>query len=392
MNSRDIVKSKLLETKIKEYFTKNPSKQSAIFKATLGDRQLFWKAIRENANTVKITEVKTDTKSYIVEVNAPIGETSAPYNDISRSFMDAVAAPPNPSNLQNVIRSLNAKALMLTDPTERERANNLLANLNAMASSTRAASKIKGTAGNLGSTGTTVSNMGISTLAKGRAESVTQEAGPVKSSPAFSAASSAFTQALAPPFDHVKLASTLNKLNSLVGQITDPTERQNMGMMIGQLTHMVDATTQGGGARVNVQGPPKGGTPGGLPPKEGKLYENAPFTSPPFKYASKIFTKTLMDPAGAQQAANAIQQVAGKVTDPQEKEQIIYMISHLMTLMNAAQPGTTSVQPAAQPTTGVAPASGLQQMPPGVAPKESRYRFGKSLTEKKKTVMKIRMI
>lgn len=69
----------------------------------------------------------------------------------------------------------------------------------------------------------------------------------------FSNLSRQFVQAMTPPFDHVKLASTLKAVESSIGKIVDPKEKNEAGAMLGALTNMVDATTAGGGSKVQMQ-------------------------------------------------------------------------------------------------------------------------------------------
>lgn len=69
----------------------------------------------------------------------------------------------------------------------------------------------------------------------------------------YSNLSKQFVQAMTPPFDHARLSNVLRVANQAVGKVVDPKEKNEIGAMIGALTNMVDATTAGGGSKVQMQ-------------------------------------------------------------------------------------------------------------------------------------------
>jgi len=81
----------------------------------------------------------------------------------------------------------------------------------------------------------------------------------------FSSLSRQFVQAMTPPFDHSKLSSVLRTANTSIQKIVDPKERTEAGAMIGALTNMVDATTAGGGSKIQMKSASTTAAPGAKP-------------------------------------------------------------------------------------------------------------------------------
>lgn len=67
MDANQIVKNRILANQISQYFQDNPARESVIIKADLGENKVYWRAIREGDNRFRITEVRTNTTSYIFE-------------------------------------------------------------------------------------------------------------------------------------------------------------------------------------------------------------------------------------------------------------------------------------------------------------------------------------
>jgi hypothetical protein len=68
MDKSDIVKKNLLRRKIKEYFTKNPTKKSAIFEINFGGKT-YWRVVKEDSS-YSITEVTTTKNKFLMELPA----------------------------------------------------------------------------------------------------------------------------------------------------------------------------------------------------------------------------------------------------------------------------------------------------------------------------------
>ncbi|HEU5118864.1 MAG TPA: hypothetical protein VFT74_19885 [Isosphaeraceae bacterium] len=79
-------------------------------------------------------------------------------------------------------------------------------------------------------------------------ESVSRSKKPLKeASGPFANASKVFMGAMSSLGDHNKLSQAHKQLSGMVGQVTDPTEKQQLGSMIGALTGAVDVSTKGAG-------------------------------------------------------------------------------------------------------------------------------------------------
>lgn len=230
--------------KITEYFQSNPTKESVIVKSAADNKsKVFWRAVREGANRFKITEVSTNTDTFMFQ----IAETSSAFNDLSKAFMDAVSSPSNPAALTNALKLMGTKQGMLDDPGEQQRADAMLSNLSALAKSSSVATKLK-------------KPMGASSASQIEGEGLVQEA---PASPAFQKASTLFTNSIG-TFDHNAMSSALKQMNALVSQITDPVERNNFGTMMGGLTSAIDSSTAGGGNAVDMKNAPKTTKPSGI--------------------------------------------------------------------------------------------------------------------------------
>jgi len=68
MDTKQLVKNKILLNKVAEYFAKHPKKESVVVRADFGESKIFWRAVRESFNKFAITEVKTVTDSFIFEI------------------------------------------------------------------------------------------------------------------------------------------------------------------------------------------------------------------------------------------------------------------------------------------------------------------------------------
>lgn len=400
MNNKQIVKNRVLVRKISEYFQKHPEKDSVVLNANLGESKLFWKAVREGHNKFKITEVNTSTSNFMFEVRTPLRETSAPFGDISKSFMDTVSNRPDPKDIQNTIRVLNAKAVMLQDPAERDRAGNMIASLTALASAGRLNSKMK-TGPSATSSNTAPGSMpGTSGTPPSpfKREASIHEA--PQASFAFTAASAAFMKAIQPPPDHNRLNTGFKTINQLLTKISDPSEKAQVGSMIGTLTQMVDATTAGAGASAQ-KGKAAAGPSAAKGPfyKESRLYE----ASQAFAKASQEFMHGMTPPfdhVRLSQALKTCNQLLAQVTDQNERSQLGMLIGTLTNQVDATTAGggsavntpmTKTSVPAAKPATpptfqGAPPPAPKQTL------KQGAVHRGKLVSEKKKNPKIIKVL
>ncbi len=269
MNYADIVKNRVIMNKITEYFKANPTKRSVVVKAAVDENtKTYWRAVRQESNKFKVTEVKTATDTYMLQLaESVVRESSPAFSDLSKAFMDAVSGPGDYSQYSNALSLMTTKQSQLQDPKEQQRADAMLQNLSALAKSTRVANKI-----------------GAS-----QREARLREA-PLKGSPEYQQASTLFSKAMS-SMDHSQLSSTLKHMNQMAAKISDPFEKQQFGAMIGGLTGAVDATTAGGGAAVASKGGTKTKGNGFFQGQDKKMGSGAIGANPPAASAQK--------PAGA---------------------------------------------------------------------------------------------
>lgn len=251
---KKIVKNSLLLNKITEYFAKNPQRNSVVVKAAIDGNKVFWRAVREGASKFRITEVNTSTNSFLFEIDSDkkgsasspngampidklpkksLSEASPAYGQISKMVVDAIASP-DPSAVSKAIKQISALSAKITDKHEAEQ---VAAILDYLGDEERKTSR-HASFSNALKTGTPAK--------PAEAKKITE------ASQQFGQASREFVAAMTPPLDHNKLSLALKKINGLVGQITDPFEREQIGGLMGILTQAVDSTTAGGGSKFDT--------------------------------------------------------------------------------------------------------------------------------------------
>lgn len=367
MDSKQIVKNGVLMAKLTEYFSANPDKESVVIRAeTGGPQKTFWRAVRQESNRFKITEVNTVSDSYVFELN---GIQESAYQDLLDAFLDATTQEHDPARIQRAARVMQTKFAQLKSPEEQARANNLLAAISAVSSANRAVAATRKS-----------SALGRQIGAK---ESKIREA-PQAVSPNARKASTIFMQAMS-SFDHNQMSSALRQINALLPGVQDPQDRENMGKMIGALTGAVDNSTAGGGSPITLQKRPvvspqaQANNPiinkahkivTGAPPKAKLLAtESAEFVA-----ASSEFTAALTPPFShdkLQRAYIKVNMLRRKVTDPDEQYNLNLMSRELSRLSDDVKSARPSKPDATALNTG-------------------RSHFGKRLREdqKKKRAVK----
>jgi hypothetical protein len=261
----NMVKNRMLLGKITEYFSKNSDRNSVVLKANLGGRNIFWRAIRESTNQFRIVEVSTSTTSFLFEVETgkqkAIKEASAEFSQISKAYMAAMDSPDQAAKSQ-AVKQIYQLAPKVKDPKEIEQTSAILDDLSAQTDKTTNPSSF-GSPAAAQAGKPPVHKFPPPPARKFPPPPARKEAKLAENSQQFKTCSSEFLAAMTPPFDHAKLSLALKKVNSLIGQITDPVERDQAGIMMGELTNLVDKTTAGGGSKFNTPPPKKPGGTGG---------------------------------------------------------------------------------------------------------------------------------
>lgn len=276
--NNNIVKKDLLRRKINEYFSKNPSAKMVIIKADVGGNKTHWKVTKEG-KSFKVVEVNTVKEEYIFEAPAaaqtsvgrekkpfeydpdqkpgmtpPKGGTVAPGQEPQKKMPGWVGQagkkdpkdpavtpqqsmgqwdPNNPTGaFARLVKSVGMNKAMLGMPDMELKKHFGLSKQSLKAQSG------KDPVGQA-----RAKRLGM----KPYGEGVVNEG-----SPEFGRASTMFTQAMTPPFDHAKQSRALKDINAMLPAVKDATERNQVGAMIGALTSMVDSTTAGGGSKLNT--------------------------------------------------------------------------------------------------------------------------------------------
>lgn len=428
MRNNEIVKNALLIRKLTEYFSANPKKESVVIRAADGDRKLFWRAERSGNSNFRITEVNTKTKSFVAEINSdrkgtalnpngampisdrtpihhPLEESSPQFTDLSKAFMDAVGGPPNQAKMQNALKLMQVKAASIKDQGEKQRADNMIANISALANASRVNQKLnppqqpaQGAPPNNGMPQQPA-------LGKPTGESRKRSLREAASSE-FGKASHVFVAAMTPPLMHDKVASAFKQLQALGPAMKEPQEAEQLGLMVHQLAQAADATSPArrldplrGKNNLNMkrEPPPLPQKPGKTEkkpePEAEKEKEEQPTEglvtegSSQFGQASQQFVAAMTPPfdhAKLSTALKKLNQMIGQITDPAEKNQMGMMIGELTGMVDKTTAGGGSkLNTPAAPTNANA-ATGIAGG--GAAPITQGFRIlGTPLLEKKKS-------
>lgn len=72
MKKHNVIKRKLLQKKINEFFSKNPKSNSIIVKTNIGGNKTIWKVEKNSSNSYSIMEVSTVKKEFVMK-EEPLG-------------------------------------------------------------------------------------------------------------------------------------------------------------------------------------------------------------------------------------------------------------------------------------------------------------------------------
>lgn len=294
MDNRNVVKKDLLRRKIKEYFEKNPNAKSVIVKANVGELKTIWKVTKESkrfdvveVNTLreeftieqddkdkekkpsseKKPEKKSDTEKTGVGMKSPVYQPDAEHAEPPKVGPTGTQAPGAEPKTPTWMKKAIASRGDPTDPTIPAQPTGQWDPNNPQGAFQRLAKSVGPLKAMLNMPdadlrrhfGLTKQALTQSLQAQQRGAKRAKQLGMkpfgqkneskklTEASIEYTNISKAFLDAMSDLSDHGKLSKTLRDANNAVGRITDPTEKQNLGAMIGALTGAVDVTTAGGG-------------------------------------------------------------------------------------------------------------------------------------------------